>query len=156
MKKLIPFFITMILALTACGSKEPVVVYADYLPEEKTPCTDGMEIMEIIPVSEEYDLFIRDNDDYSCFVVFSADTKVKDFEFYTIAIPAVETMEYHCEKPVLHYDDISADKSIVIQMNMPETMPWYGISYTNENGDTVRYAILLSGYDGSVILQQFE
>ena len=63
---------------------------------------------------------------------------------------------YNYHKPVLHYDDISSDKSIVIQMDMPETLPWYGISYADENGDSVKYAIHVSGYDGSVVLEKFE
>ncbi|MBQ5850562.1 MAG: hypothetical protein IIW54_07090 [Lachnospiraceae bacterium] len=115
-----------------------------------------MDRMEIIPLSEEYDFFIMDDNQYSRCVVFSADTKVKNFELYRIAVPAGDKIEYHCEKPVLHYDDISSDKSIVIQMDMPETLPWYGISYTNESGDTVKYAIHVSGYDGSVVLEKFE
>lgn len=155
MKKLVSFFIILIFMLTACGEKVPVTVYADYLTDELIPDITGMKIMEIVPLSENYDLFIRNNSRYSAFVVFSSDTKVKNFEFYTIAIPAGNEIEYHCEKPVLHYDDISADKSLVIQMEMPETVPWYGISYTDENGDTVRYAIHTSGYDGSVILEKF-
>ena len=156
MKKFIMFFISLLFIFTACGEKTPVTVKADYLADEYIPDTSGMERMEIIPLSEDYDLFIRDNSQYSAFVVFSSDTKVKDFEFYIIAIPAGDKIEYHCEKPVLHYDDISSDKSLVIQMEMPETVPWYGISYKDENGDTVRYAIHMSGYDGSVILEKFE
>ena len=141
---------------TDCGEKESAVIHTDYLPQELVPTTEGMDRMEIIPLSEEYDFFIMDDNQYSRCVVFSADTKVKNFELYRIAVPAGDKIEYHCEKPVLHYDDISSDKSIVIQMDMPETLPWYGISYTNESGDTVKYAIHVSGYDGSVVLEKFE
>ncbi len=155
MKKLVAIFISALFAFTACTEKVPVTVYADYLADELIPDTTDMVKMEIIPLTDEYDLFIKNNSRHSAFVVFSSDTKVKDFEFYTIAIPVGDKIEYHCEKHVLHYDDISADKSLVIQMKMPETLPWYGISYTDENGDTVRYAIHMSGYDGSVILEKF-
>ena len=156
MKKFIMFFISLLFIFTACGEKTPVTVNADYLADEYIPDTSGMERMEIISLTEDYDLFIRDNSQYSAFVVFLFVIKVKEFEFFTIAIPAGDKIEYHCEKPVLHYDDISADKSLVIQMEMPETVPWYGISYKDENDDTVRYAIHMSGYDGSVILEKFE
>lgn len=157
MKKLILILLMILtLAFTACAGKTPVIVYADYLEDEYLPDTSGMEIMEIVSLSENYDLFIRDASQYSAFVVFSSDTKVKDFEFYTIAIPEGDKVEYNCEKTVLHYDDISADKSLVIQMEIPETVPWYGISYKDENGDIVKYAIHMSGYDGSVVLEKFE
>ena len=156
MKKLSAVVLLLMFVFAGCSSKEPVVVMADFLTEENIPDTTGMETMEIITLSEEYDLFIRDDSKYSRFVVFSANTKVKDFELYTIAIPASDKIEYTCGKPVLNYDGLSAEKSLVIQMAMPETLPWYGISYKDENGDTVKYAIFTSGYDGSVILEKFE
>lgn len=155
MKKWIVVFVVAIFVFAGCDKKEPVVVYADYLAKEHIPYTKDMERMEVITVSEDYDLFIRDDSEYSRFVLFSTDAKVKNFEFFTIAIPVGDTVEYHMEKPVLHYDDLSANKSLIIQMAMPETFPWYGISYTDENGDTVRFAICTSGYDDSVILEKF-
>ena len=155
MKKLVSIFLILMLLFTACGKKEPVVVYADYLQQELVPSTEGMEIMEILCLSEEYDLFIRNDNEYSQYVVFSSDTNVKNFAFFTIAIPEGDKIEYNAEKPVLHYDKITAHKNLVIKMDMPETLPWYGISYTDENGDTVKYAILVSGKDGSVILNKF-
>ena len=156
MKRIILFFITLMLVFTACGRKEPVVITADYLPDDSLPVITDMDRMEIIPLSAKMDLFIRSKSDYGRFVVFSANTRVKDFRLYNIAIPAGDEIVYHCEKPVLHYDDLSADKSLVVYMQMPETVPWYGISYTDENGDTVKYAIHASGMDGSVILEKFE
>ena len=135
MKKLVSIFLILMLLFTACGKKEPVVVYADYLQQELVPATEGMEIMEILCLSEEYDLFIRNDNEYSQYVVFSSDTNVKNFEFFRIAIPEGDKIEYHAEKPVLHYDKITAHKNLVIKMDMPETLPWYGISYTDENGD---------------------
>lgn len=155
MKKWMILVVTALLVFTGCEEKEPVIVYANYLAEEHIPYTSDMEMMEIITLSEDYDLFIRNDSEYSRFVLFSTDTKVKDFELFTIAIPVGDKMEYHIEKPVLHYDDLSTNKGLIIQMDMPETFPWYGISYTNENGDTVRYAICTSGYDDSVILEKF-
>ena len=155
MKKIILCLITLLFVLTACKSKENVVVYADYLSDEYTIDTTDMKNMEIISLSNEYDLFIRNNSESSSFVVFFADTKVKDFEYFTIAIPYGDKIEYTYEKPVLHYDDLSANKSLIIQMDMPETIPFYGISYKDENGDVVRFAIHVSGYDGSIVLENF-
>ena len=157
MKKIMAFIMMATMLFTACGEKVPVEITADYLPDEYIKqLPSDIPVMEITEFTDEYDIFIRNDDEYSRYVVFSANTAVKDFEFYTIAIPVSDTIEYHKEKPVLHYDNLSEEKSLVIRMNMPETLPWYGISYTDENGETVNFAIHMSGFDGSVILEKFE
>ena len=157
MKKIMAFIMIATMLFTACGEKVPVEITADYLAEEYIQQLPGdMPVMEIMEFTDEYDIFIRNDDEYSRYVVFSANTKVKDFELYTIAIPVSDTIEYDKEKSVLHYDNLSEKKSLVIRMNMPETLPWYGISYTDENGETVNFAIHMSGFDGSVILEKFE
>ena len=156
MNKVMSVLFVFMLIFTACGEKIPVEVQADYLPSDITVETADIPVMEVVSLSDEYDLFIRDNSEHSTYVVFSANTSVKDFALYTIAVPVAEEIQYDCEKPVLYYDDLSVEKSLIIKMAMPETVPWYGISYKDENGDTIKYAVFLSGYDGSIILEKFE
>ncbi len=153
MKKLPVIILFLLLIFTGCGSEEPVVVKADFLTEENIPDTTGMGILEIIPLSEEYDLFLRSKDtEGSRYIVFSADTAVKDFTLYTIAVSTGD--KYDCEKPVLQYDDLSAEKSLIIRLNKRKGHPWYGISYKDENGDTVKYAVHTGGEE--VYLEKFE
>lgn len=156
MKKLFVVF-AVLFVLTACGGKETVIINADYLVEEYVQqIPKNIPPGELTEYTDEYDLFITGSELYSQYVVFSANTEVDDFKFYVIAVPRGDIIEYHKGKPILHYDKLSENRSLIIRMPMPETLPWYGISYTDENGDTINYAIHCSGKDGSVILEKFE
>lgn len=153
MKKISAVVLLLMFVFAGCGSKEPVIVKADFLTEENIPDTTGMETLEIITLSEEYDLFLRSKDaEGSRYIVFSADTPVKDFTLYTIAVSADD--KYDCEKPVLQYDDLSAEKSLIIRLHKRSGHPWNGISYKDENGDTVQYAVHTG--DEEVYLEKFE
>jgi len=153
MKKFCIFLLLISFILSGCTEKDPVEVYAAYLPPENIPSDINSPLLEIIPLSEEYDLFLRNKDiEDSRYIVFSADTSVKDFTLYTIAVSAGD--KYDCEKPVLHYDDLSAVKSLIIRLNKRSGYPWNGISYKDENGDTVKYAIHTG--DEEVYLEKFE
>ena len=141
MKKFLLFLIAAILILTGCSKKEAVFVNAARLSAENIPEDTGLPRREIISLSEECDLFLNSKSaENSCYVVFSSKGDVKDFTLYTIAVGKNST-DYDCEKPVLYYDELSAQKSLIVRLNKAEGYPWTGISYTDEKGNTVRYAV---------------
>lgn len=53
---------------------------------------------------------------------------------------------------VKEYDYLAANKAIIVKMNMPEVVPFYGISYVTSDGKEITQGVSVSGEDGSVFL----
>ena len=49
---------------------------------------------------------------------------------------------------------MTVDTPVAVQLGFMGTIPNYGISYVDENGDLRRFALVQSGYDGSVLLDE--
>ena len=54
-----------------------------------------------------------------------------------------------------HLDVLSADCALVADLTFHGDLPCYGISYIDANGAFWRFAIEISGYDGSISLSEF-
>lgn len=50
------------------------------------------------------------------------------------------------------WDTLEADTPLVVEMSFYGTIPNYGISYLTEDGTAYRYAVSISGRDGSILL----
>lgn len=57
-------------------------------------------------------------------------------------------------KPVREVPKLTSDKMLIIQCTIDGTIPNTGIMYTDQQGQTHMYAILMSGMDGSLILNE--
>lgn len=49
---------------------------------------------------------------------------------------------------------MTVDTPVAVQLGFMGTIPNYGISYVDENGNLRRFALVQSGYDGSVLLDE--
>ena len=45
-------------------------------------------------------------------------------------------------------------QGLAVKMSLPETIPFYGISYTDGTGADRVFSVNLSGFDGSVYLAE--
>ena len=52
-------------------------------------------------------------------------------------------------------DELSPDRPLLLNMTFYGLLPYYGVSYVDDSGETISYSINMSGKDGSVILTEF-
>lgn len=56
---------------------------------------------------------------------------------------------------VYEYGELAEDTPLIITVSFYGDLPSWGISYTDDNGDLHHFALLISGDDGSLVLQEF-
>lgn len=87
-------------------------------------------------------------------VLFSCDCAVKDFKVLGVqAIPTESTVLYSTDE-LFDCGELTPDCPLLLNMTFFGTLPYFGISYVDDSGDTISYSINMSGMDGSVILDE--
>ena len=113
---------------------------------------------EILSSPNKFEEFIDDDSEYQVKVLFTVNTSVKDFRYFEIASVDVDEDEniiYNMGNELYSADKLTNERPIVIGMSFPGSMPSRGISFTDET-ETVRYfAVLMSGKDGSLFMDEF-
>lgn len=87
-------------------------------------------------------------------VLFSCDCAVKDFKVLGVrAIPTESTVLYSTDD-LFDCGELTPDCPLLLNMTFFGTLPYFGISYVDDSGETISYTINMSGMDGSVILDE--
>lgn len=130
---------------SANESEFPVSV--QYLPEGVFP---------------DYYVTLYDGDG-AAFLLFTADSPVTDFTVLTLELEDfTETgAAIFSATPVVLEEGLdslpevmTADTPVAVQLGFMGTIPNYGISYVDEGGDLCRFALVQSGYDGSILMEE--
>ena len=105
----------------------------------------------------DYERVDLSSGDPSSAVLFLADSPVTDFRILSLF---VEDMTDNgsitfSSGTLCHLDVLSADCALVADLTFHGDLPCYGISYIDANGAFWRFAIEISGYDGSISLSEF-
>ena len=133
--------------------------------------TGGWKAVEPNPVSVEYlpkgmfpDYYVTLYDgDGAAFLLFTADSPVTEFTVLTLELEDfTETgVTIFSATPVVLEEGLdslpevmTADTPVAVQLGFMGTIPNYGISYVDGDGDLRRFALVQSGYDGSVLLKE--
>ncbi len=53
-----------------------------------------------------------------------------------------------------HHGDLLPGSGLSVKMSLPETVPFYGISYRDNSGAERIFSVNLSGFDGAVYLTE--
>ncbi|NLL91075.1 MAG: hypothetical protein GX222_01460 [Ruminococcaceae bacterium] len=134
--------------------KEPVVEEKPVKAVVKVDFADD----EILSSPDKFEEFIDDDSEFQVKAVFTVNTSVKDFRYFEIASVDVDEDEniiYNMGNELFSTGELTNERPIVIAMSFPGSMPSRGISFTDETG-TVRYfAVLMSGKDGSLFMDEF-
>lgn len=121
---------------------EPSKVYVDYAPE------DG-----------NYNEIIADSGDYSSRLIFTADGWIGDFALLNL-IPEEYlddgSVKFRAEPAVTDpaLGILSPENPVVVRLTFMGTIPNYGISYVDSRGSVRQFALVQSGSDGSISLQE--
>ncbi|MGM9998316.1 MAG: hypothetical protein ACI38Q_02795 [Candidatus Bruticola sp.] len=100
--------------------------------------------------------FAADKGEYAVGVVISVDRPVKNFKLLKLELVNVSSdgKPSFSSKEIYSQADLTPQHPFIVEMNMPETVPNYAVSYTDGNGTFQKYFIGMSGRDGSVILEK--
>lgn len=112
---------------------------------------------DIIDNYDEYDEFTADNYESQDKVLFTTDKSVKDFNILALTLEDVDDdgKVTFSEKSVYNMDTLKPERPLMVNMTLEGTIPNYGISYTDTDGSTKRYAVEISGKDGSLLLNEY-
>ena len=105
---------------------------------------------------DEYTEYVADSSEYDTMVAFVATSRVTDFK-----VLSLEFVDYTEDgkikfdsKELYSQEELGKDTPLIVTMTFVGDIPNYGISYVDENGQTKKYSIDLSGYDGSLFLSE--
>ena len=145
----------------------------DPLPLTPFSGTDGGSANESrVPVSVQYLTEAGDVDcnwvtlydgPDSCCILFTTDSRVTDFTLLDLfAEDFTETGAVIFSATPVELDEerdslpsvMTPDTPVAVQLIFPGDLPAYGISYVDAGGNLRRFAIEVSGYDGSVLLEE--
>lgn len=88
-------------------------------------------------------------------VLLSCEYAVKDFKVLGIeASPMSSSLSFSTEE-LYALDELTPDRPLLLNMTFYGLLPYYGVSYVDDSGETISYSINMSGKDGSVILTEF-
>ena len=99
----------------------------------------------------------------SCCILFTTDSRVTDFTLLDLSVEDfTETgAVIFSATPVAFEEErgglpsvMTPDTPVAVQLIFPGDLPAYGISYVDAGGNLRRFAIEVSGYDGSVLLKE--
>lgn len=105
----------------------------------------------------EYDeCSITSGEDALSYIVFTSEQPVE--EFCVLYLDVVDVSE---SGDILFYPypatpalDSRLEKPLVVELSFAGDLPQYGFQYVDENGNTLRFAIEISGRDGSLVVRE--
>ena len=92
------------------------------------------------------------DDEYSTWVLFSASRPVSDFK--VLALDMNDEFEFEAE-PVYSLGTLTPGAPVRVSLAFYGDIPNNGISFVDEDGTLCRYAVDMSGEDGSLYLWAF-
>lgn len=159
--------IAALLLLTACGGQERSSGSSAFSPSSAEDGGQGGRDLpleeavaldyageELLSQTGSYDQWVDDDSAYQVKALFTASRTVRDFRFVELGFDIREDGEvaYHETKELYSQEQLSPERPLVIGMAFAGTIPDRGISYTDEDGAVRRYALSMSGKDGSLLL----
>lgn len=104
-----------------------------------------------------YDQYTPDTTELQDMMVFTSDSPVKDFKVLALSIADVDddgNIRFTVTE-LYHHGTLSPEKPLAAGITVAGSIPNYGVSYEDDEGNTRRFAIEISGEDGSLYLTEF-
>ena len=95
----------------------------------------------------------------ACCILITSDSWVSNLSILNLFVEDVAddgtmTLSATLAGDDCHWDTVTSDTPIAVQLIFPGDLPAYGISYEDQYGVLRRFAIEVSGYDGSLLLRE--
>ena len=111
----------------------------------------------IVTEATNYDWFTADDSPDSTKVLFMAEGNVRDFKFLSLFCEDVledGTPVFDVEE-LYQADRLDPERPLLVEMTFWGTIPSYGYSFVDDNGETQRFTLEMSGMDGSIYIGKF-
>ena len=141
--------------------------FTDYVPVD-VPVYEGFEndtaawvnvayADEVVTEATNYDWFTADDSPDATKVIFMAEGDVRDFKFLSLFCEDVleDGTPVFTVEEMYHLDRLTPEKHLLVEMTFWGTMPSYGYSFVDDNGETQRFTLEMSGMDGSIYIGKF-
>lgn len=141
--------------------------FADYVPVSvpvyEAPASDKEAWVKadyadgIVTEATNYDWFTADDSPDSTKVLFMAEGNVRDFKFLSLYCEDVleDGTPVFTTEELYQTDRLDPERPLLVEMTFWGTIPSYGISYMDQNGETRNFTVEMSGMDGSIHLGEF-
>lgn len=131
---------------------------------ELTLFSSVAEFSDYEPVSAEKSEFLKHNysetdtykaseSEHAAEIIFYATEKVTDFKFLKLNAEMNGDNVSYKPEAVYSQDVLSEERALLVKLDLPEVLPYNGISYKDKNGEERMFILSVSGKDGSVILK---
>lgn len=112
---------------------------------------------EVVTEATEYDWFTADNSPDATKVIFMAEGNVRDFKFLSLFCEDVleDGTPVFTVEELYQTDSLTPEKHLLVEMTFGESIPSYGYSFVDDNGETQRFTLEMSGMDGSIYIGEF-
>lgn len=111
---------------------------------------------EEAPEITEYDIFVADEAEGRADVLFTAGYPAADFKLLALELEDVDEngRVVFRVRTLYERDALTPARALLVRMTDFGTIPHYGMSYTDASGVTRRFAVIQSGMDGSLLLDE--
>ena len=92
----------------------------------------------------------------SC-IVFIPERPVKQFTILSLTVVDMSesgSIEFEAYPEMSGPNDSWLERPLVTEVAFTGDLPQYGFQYEDENGDVRRFALVISGRDGSILMQE--
>ncbi len=149
-------------ALDPAGEPLPLTPFSGTGGESANESEFPVSVQYLTEVGDgDYDwVTLYDGPDVCC-LLFTTDSRVTDMSILNLFVEDVAddgTVTFSATLPGndCQWETMTPNMLIAVQLIFPDTLPAYGISYRDVEGDLRRFTIELSGYDGSILLREVD
>lgn len=148
-------------ALDPAGEVLPLVPFSEKGSWSDDEAESPVSVQYLKSVGDEdYDWVTLYDGPDACCILFTADSRVTDFTLWSLfAEDVTETGSIIFSAAPVELDErdsvpsvMTPDTPVAVQLIFPGDLPSYGVSYVDAGGDLRRFAIEVSGRDGSLLL----
>ncbi len=124
----------------------------------KEPSQLFVEYQSVASFNEDScDFYSVEQSENSTMIVFTTDGVLQDLKLLSLFMNDIDEAgnpEYSIDE-IYSYGTLESYRPLMVELTFYGDMPSYGVSYTDENGETRCFAVSVSGYDGSLELLEF-
>lgn len=145
--------------ITAPPSTKPEETAAASEPVQQPPenCVHAQWAEDAFPDLSDYERLRLGLDEEQPLIYFSTEQTVTDFKELSLTFESVDddgNVRFSVEKTYDH-GTMTPEVPLLVRMELMGTIPNNGISYVDSNGNTRYFSLNVSGYDGSLLLEEF-
>ena len=112
---------------------------------------------DLLPALGDHDEFVLQAQEPQAQIVFAARETVTDFKLLSLSLDSIsdDGAAKFGVKEAYRQDALTPERPLKVTLSFIGTIPSSGVSYTAPDGTVKRFTINISGFDGSLVLEEF-